>query len=88
MNEIEKLELKLDSFDQHERKEALAELLAMASAGDIDLPSAGTDVNLHLHSFYSYNACNYSPTKIAWKAKATAERRLNRITSINLFFLK
>lgn len=66
---IEKLELQLDSFDQVERKEALTVLWAMAQAGEIELPPGGTDVNLHLHSFNSYNACGYSPSRIAWKAR-------------------
>ncbi len=69
MQNIEKLEHQLDSFDAADRKEGLAALWAMAQTGDIELPSNGTDVNLHLHSFYSYNACDYSPSKIAWKAR-------------------
>lgn len=69
MEKIEILEKQLDSFDAAERKKALAALWAMVQADEIELPSNGTDVNLHLHSFYSYNACDYSPSKIAWKAR-------------------
>ncbi|MBW8017131.1 MAG: hypothetical protein FVQ82_13175 [Planctomycetes bacterium] len=69
MDKKEKLELQLDSFNAAERKEALLALWQMVQSGEIKLPSSTTDVNLHLHTFYSYNACGYSPSKIAWKAR-------------------
>ena len=65
---IEELELQLDSFDSNERKEALEKLWQLAQEEKIELAETGTDVNLHIHSFYSYNACGYSPGKIAWLA--------------------
>ncbi|MCP4258916.1 MAG: hypothetical protein GY774_15645, partial [Planctomycetes bacterium] len=66
---IEELEHKLDSFNPDERKQALTALCDKAEAGEIDLPEAGTDVNLHCHTFFSYNAYSYSPTKFAWLAR-------------------
>ena len=30
------------------------------------------NVNLHFHSFYSYNAEYWSPTRIAWESKKKA----------------
>ncbi len=66
---IQELELQLDSFDPSKRKEALNELFQMANSGKIEFARTGTDINLHIHSFYSYNACGYSPSKIAWLAK-------------------
>ena len=69
MDNIEKLELQLDSFDAGERKKALTAFWEMAKSGEIELPENTTDVNLHLHTFFSYNACGYSPSKIAWKAR-------------------
>lgn len=68
-NGIQKLEFQLDSFDISKRKETLNELWQLAQSGKIALAETGTDVNLHLHSFCSYNACGYSPSKIAWLAK-------------------
>ncbi|HEG42768.1 MAG TPA: hypothetical protein ENH94_01835 [Phycisphaerales bacterium] len=68
-NRIQKLELQLDSFDISKRTEALTELMSMVGSGEIEFAETGTDVNLHIHSFYSYNACGYSPSKIAWLAK-------------------
>jgi len=66
---IEVLELALDSFNPAKRKEALQALCAKIAAGQIELPHAGTDVNLHCHTFFSYNTYGYSPTKFAWLAR-------------------
>ncbi len=66
---IEELERKLDSFDSAERKRALAALCEKVEAGEINLPEAGRDVNLHCHTFFSYNSYGYSPSKFAWLAR-------------------
>lgn len=66
---IEQLEQQLDSFDAIERKKALSILLDNVKAGEIELPQAGDWVNLHCHTFYSYNAYGYSPSKFAWLAR-------------------
>ena len=66
---IEELEQKLDSFDSRQRKEALLALLDEVEAGRIDLPTPGTDVNLHCHTFFSYNSYGYSPSKFAYLAR-------------------
>jgi hypothetical protein len=66
---IEKLEHELDSFDASRRKEALLTLYEEAQAGRIELPPAGTAVNLHCHTFFSYNTYGYSPSKFAWLAR-------------------
>lgn len=66
---IEELERKLDSFDPAERKRALESLCEKAKADQITLPQPGTDVNLHCHTFFSYNTYGYSPSKFAWLAR-------------------
>jgi hypothetical protein len=33
------------------------------------LPEPGTDVNIHCHTFFSYNTYGYSPSKFAWLAR-------------------
>ena len=66
---IEELEQKLDSFDSRQRKDALLALCDEVKAGRIDLPTPGTDVNLHCHTFFSYNSYGYSPSKFAWLAR-------------------
>jgi len=66
---IEKLEHELDSFDPEQRKNALSALCEKVEAGQINLPEAGTAVNLHCHTFFSYNTYGYSPSKFAWLAR-------------------
>lgn len=53
----------LDSFNPTERSSALN---ALANS---NLPPAGTNVNMHLHSFFSYNAKGYSPSRLVWEAR-------------------
>jgi len=65
----EQLEQQLDSFDAAQRKDALAQLWNLASTGKIALAEPGGDVNLHSHTFFSYNAYGYSPSKFAWLAR-------------------
>src|SRR5512146_2852227 len=66
---IDLLERQLDSFDPRARRQALEALGGMVAADQIRLPVAGTDVNLHAHTFFSYNAYGYSPSKYAWLAR-------------------
>ncbi len=69
MTLIETLEQQLDSFDTAERKAALASLLEKVRAGEVSLPEPGRFTNLHCHTFFSYNAYGYSPTRFAWLAR-------------------
>ncbi len=59
---IADLVLMLGSFDKHQRREALEQLA----------PGAVCDpkpvVNLHCHTFFSYNGYGYSPSRFAWEA--------------------
>ena len=66
---IEKLEQELDSFNPDQRKNALLALSEKLKAGQINLPEAGTDVNIHCHTFFSYNTYGYSPSKFAWLSR-------------------
>jgi len=66
---IEPLEQQLDSFDVTEREQALSLLCEMAESGKIELPEPGEFSNLHCHTFFSYNAYGYSPSKFAWLAR-------------------
>ena len=69
MTLIEKLEQQLDSFDPAERKGALLGLLERVKTGEITFCDSGKHINLHCHTFFSYNAYGYSPTKFAWLAR-------------------
>src|SRR3990172_11847178 len=66
--DIRQLERQLDSFDPNERHSALAELISKSQNGQIERIPAGNCVNIHIHTFYGYNAYNYSPSKAAWLA--------------------
>ena len=59
----------LDSFDPQKRSEALRLLSEKIKSGQISLPEPTSDVNLHCHTFFSYNAYGYSPTHFAWLAR-------------------
>ena len=65
----EQLERQLDDFDRNRRREALTALWRGAQSGDDVLPEPGVEVNLHAHTFFSYNAYGYSPSKFAWLAR-------------------
>lgn len=56
----------LDEADPAQRREALAALAAQTDG----LPPAGTNVNMHMHSFFSYNAEGWSPSHLAWAARS------------------
>jgi hypothetical protein len=66
---IELLEQQLDSFDDAKRRSALEALWRQVEDGLVTLPEPGTSVNLHAHTFFSYNAYGYSPSKFAWLAR-------------------
>src|SRR5271157_4386014 len=44
-------------------------LCRLAEEGQLRLPPPGDHVNLHAHTFFSYNAYGYSPSKFAWLAR-------------------
>jgi hypothetical protein len=66
---IEELEQQLDSFDPAERKRTLLALVEKVNKGEVTFCAAGRFVNLHCHTFFSYNTYGYSPTKFAWLAR-------------------
>ncbi len=65
----ELLERQLDSFDPRLRKEALSVLWRESQANGGVLPQPNGEVNLHAHTFFSYNVYGYSPSKYAWLAR-------------------
>ncbi|MBN2301773.1 MAG: hypothetical protein JXN60_04575 [Lentisphaerae bacterium] len=66
MKSLEQLVSDLNSFDPLVRKNALR-LLADSRAAAF--PVEGVNLNMHFHSFFSYNAKSYSPSRIVWEAK-------------------
>ncbi|MFO8014457.1 MAG: PHP domain-containing protein [Phycisphaerae bacterium] len=76
---IADLEARLDAFDRAERDRALDDLLARVRNGRIPLPAPEPKVNLHAHSFYSFNAMGYSPTHIVWRARREGLRAVGLV---------
>ncbi len=69
MDNIQYWEEKLDSFDYEERWNAFSKLVEKVKKGEITFPPPSPRVNLHFHTFFSFNAYGYSPLHVVWKAK-------------------
>jgi hypothetical protein len=67
--DLAQAEERLDSFSPAARASALDVLAGAAQRGAIALPEPQPRVNLHCHTFFSYNAFGYSPSKLAWLAR-------------------
>lgn len=65
---INQLEQNLNSFDSKERRTALIKLQSQLNFNIKEQQN----VNMHFHSFNSYNAEFWSPTRIAWESKKNA----------------
>ena len=65
----ELLEVQLNDFDPRLRWDALEQLWEQAKRGDFDLPEQSKAVNLHCHTFFSFNGYGQSPVCVAWKAR-------------------
>lgn len=63
-----RLEQLLDSFDPGERREALEELVRRLKLGQYPIQPEKEEVNLHYHTFFSFNANGWSPSRIAWES--------------------
>ena len=63
------LEQKLDDFDLGVRLDALGAIAAKVEAGDLAVPDPTGAVNVHFHTFFSFNYRDYSPARIAWEAR-------------------
>ena len=66
---LEHLEDRLNSFDADTRADALCTLDARVESGQIVLPSLRNEVNMHFHTFFSFNAHGWSPSRIAWESR-------------------
>jgi len=65
-SELAELEARLNSFSAPDRARALAEVTRRMEGS---LPPPAEVVNLHCHTFFSFNAYGYSPTGLAWLAR-------------------
>ncbi|NLJ48745.1 MAG: hypothetical protein GX428_04040 [Candidatus Atribacteria bacterium] len=69
MNSVEKIESELDKFNVSDRKRAFLKLKTLVDQKKISLPNPSPKVNLHFHTFFSFNAYGYSPLHIIWRAR-------------------
>ncbi len=58
------------------RTAALAELARLAEAGEVACEPEQPVVNMHCHTFFSFNAYGHSPTSLAWLAKKRGFRAI------------
>lgn len=55
----------LDVFDPQTRMNALQKMIARTD----ERPADTGQINMHLHTFFSYNANNWSPSHVAWECR-------------------
>ena len=70
------LEEKLNDFSAPIRAQTLADLLKLAQRSDVIAESETDLINMHCHTFYSFNAYGFSPTALAWLAKRNGFKAL------------
>jgi hypothetical protein len=63
------LEQQLNHMNTATRRDALDALLDLVAHGDIVFPEPKPVVNLHCHTFFSFNGYGFSPTYLAWKSR-------------------
>jgi hypothetical protein len=65
---IERILEDLSDFDRQRREEALSEIAEMVKAGEIKRASGlKPRLNLHIHTFHSYNYNNWSPARVVFE---------------------
>ena len=68
------LEARLRDYDPEVRWSALKSLDGSARQGTVQVFPERDVVNMHCHSFFSYNAYGFSPSSLAWLAKRSGFR--------------
>lgn len=66
---VDELEADLNHFDADVRKLSLETLLSQAEEGNIAIAPEEAIVNMHCHTFFSFNAYGHSPSSLAWLGK-------------------
>ncbi len=66
---LQALEDDLNHFDAQVRSQAVHQLVKLVQNGDIQVAPERDVVNMHCHTFFSFNAFGYSPSGLAWLAK-------------------
>ena len=66
MKQIGELENKLNDFDPAVRARALESLTSLTQHETAPVATETDVVNMHCHTFYSFNVFGYSPSALAW----------------------
>jgi hypothetical protein len=66
MKQVGEVETNLNDFDPDVRAGALQELVSLVQKEAVPLATETDVVNMHCHTFFSFNAFGYSPTTLAW----------------------
>ncbi len=66
---VSKLEKNLKSVDPIVRKSSLEKLAILLLAGDFETAPPTESVNMHCHTFFSYNPESHTPSSFAWEAR-------------------
>ena len=67
MRNIEELKQSLGSFDREERRKAVQELSQARKKGEWLPPEPGDWMNLHGHTFHSFNSEGWSPSRLVFE---------------------
>jgi len=67
--DIASLEHQLNDFDPDVRRDALNGIASALAEGAVSASPPTGDINVHLHTFFSFNAADWSPSRIVWEAK-------------------
>jgi len=70
-DDIAALEKRLDDFDREVRRDAVREIARRLDAGQLPVAPLTGAVNVHFHTFFSFNYLDWSPSRIVWEAKKT-----------------
>ncbi|MCL5998961.1 MAG: hypothetical protein M1546_23315 [Chloroflexi bacterium] len=73
------LEAKLNDFAPGIRSQVLAELVALTERGAVPLQPELDAVNMHAHTFFSFNAYGHSPSSLAWLAKKSGYKAIGTV---------
>ena len=73
---LDQARIRLTDFDARARREALDALASAHESGHLPRPPRRGVVNMHCHTFYSYNGYGHSPESLAWLAAEEGWRAL------------
>jgi hypothetical protein len=74
-----RLEASLNDFAPQSRNTALNELVTMADQGKLRMQPVMDAVNMHAHTFFSFNAYGHSPSSLVWLARKSGYKAIGSV---------